>query len=180
MGSTMYHDAAKHMQKGPSTLQEYADWPRAVLKKLFLGAFGSLRKARMKANIESGIICHGDFDGRHGPTCAMKMLQVAMVDYNVPLGWLTIWRASETKRALRAACLASEYPPMHLFKSVEARMDKECLHEVNKLQPRKEDSKETRAAAFASQDELICKKRKICFPMVAPVGACLRHPNAEC
>lgn len=84
-GSIDYLCCNSELPVGPTTVEEAADWPCSLLKSLMSGPQGHLRKRRLEAVWQDGLVLHSDFSGRGSVEVGHNMVASAAISLGMHL-----------------------------------------------------------------------------------------------
>jgi hypothetical protein len=176
-GSAAYFDATDTWPKGPSNVQEIADWPAHVCRNFFKGDAGKRRQARVFKMLERGLVTHCDYGGRQGPEVSLKMLAAEFKGCGLPNDWLVQWRYTEVNKCVLNLVKNSPNPPTHVIPGVQCLLDIKTLNAIRAVRPHKKAPPETRASAYRQMDLIIQNAAPQMFGPEATCLACLTHEN---
>ena len=111
---------------GPASIDEFAQWPTAFVKKLTQkhqdeidGMLAMTRVSRLSDNLSRGQFFHSDFSGQRSHEACMRLSGWACEQRGISLpvhsSWLVLYRACDPDPLIQKLILGSPWGTKHLF-----------------------------------------------------------------
>lgn len=178
-GSLDYYIQTANDRPGPRTLDDLLDWP-AFLDNLAFeqdGGDGPVRRARLQALLQPGLVSHTDCSGKMTPE---TVLCIMGMKHQLPPGWLANFRCCDVDSLCQKVCQNSGHlTPMHMFSSLAGRLPTKWQRELAKLRPRENSGVGQTEVALDKMRHLMQQHSKDMFGDQM-AGNCLMHPGRLC
>ena len=155
-----------HKNLGPKTPEEFAMWPRTIVKRVFERGDGNdaLRLARFKSLVAGGLHVYSDYSGMAGEFEALFQLGEALASrVEFAVSHRRFCDISKLAQGILKEISSMEFNEPCVMSDINSRLPEHALRWLNAAEPAGEDSAEAAASSYGSMDMYLKQNRKSIF-----------------